>query len=120
MVICGHAVVCGNATISESAEVCGKARVHGDATICGDAIICQNTDYTVVQGFGRVQRTTNFYWLKNGDIGVTCGCFDGTIREFRDEVKETHGNNKYAQEYLMIANLMELHFRKGNNNEERN
>ena len=149
-VVCGRAVVCGNATVHNNAIVCenaiicddaticdaagvsgnvvicGKARVgdfagvDGNATICGDATICQTTDYTVVQGFGRVQRTTTFYRLKDGNIGVTCGCFNGTIREFRDKVKETHRNSKYAQEYLMIADLMELHFREGSNNEKRN
>ena len=131
-IVCENAIICDDATICDAAGVsgnvviCGKARVgnfagvDGNATICGDATICQSTDYTVVQGFGRVQRTTTFYRLKDGDIGVTCGCFNGTIREFRDKVKETHRNSKYAQEYLMIADLMELHFREGSNNEKRN
>lgn len=109
----GSARVYGNARVCDSAIVYGTARVCGVAIICNDAKVCRSEDYIVVQGFGRVQRTTTFYRLKNGDIGVTCGCFDGTIREFRDEVKETHGGNKYAQEYLMVADLMELHFGKG-------
>lgn len=107
-----NARVYGRAIVCDSAIVYGVARVCGIAIICNDAKVCRSEDYIVVQGFGRVQRATTFYRLKNGDIGVTCGCFDGTIREFRDEVKETHGDNKYAQEYLMIADLMELHFGK--------
>lgn len=27
------------------------------------------------------------------------------------KVKETHGDTKYAKEYLMIADLMEMHFK---------
>lgn len=108
----GSASVYGNARVCDNAIVYGIARVCGTAIICDDAKVCRSEDYIVVQGFGRMQRTTTFYRLKDGDIGVTCGCFNGTIKEFRDEVKETHGDNKYAQEYLMIADLMELHFGK--------
>ena len=32
------------------------------------------------------------------------------IDEFRKKVRETHGESKYAKEYLMIADLMEMHF----------
>ena len=53
---------------------------------------------------------TTFYRLKDGNIGVVCGCFHGAIKQFRDKVRETHGDSKYAREYLMIADLMELHF----------
>ena len=30
--------------------------------------------------------------------------------QFREIVKKTHGDSKYAKEYLAIADLMELHF----------
>lgn len=84
-----------------------------DIKDCGDAKVCWNTDYTAVRGFGREQRVTTFYRLKDGDIGVACGCFHGTIKQFRDKVSKTHGDSKYAREYLMIADLMELHFGEG-------
>lgn len=54
--------------------------------------------------------TSTFYRLKGGEIGVACGCFRGTIKQFKEKVKETHGDSKHAREYLMIADLMELHF----------
>lgn len=110
----GNARVCWDAEVYGNAEVCGDARVYGDAIVCGDAKVCWNTDYTAVRGFGREQRVTTFYRLKDGDIGVTCGCFHGTIKQFRDKVKKTHGDSKYAKEYLMIADLMELHFGEEN------
>lgn len=77
----------------------------GDAWVYGDA------DYATIKGFGRESRATTFFQLKSGEIGVRCGCFYGTVEQFRKKVKETHGNSKYAKEYLMIADLMELHFR---------
>ena len=106
----GDCWIYDNAIVCEYARVFGDAKVCGDARVCEDAKVCWNTDYTVVQCFGRVQWTTTFYRLKNGDIGVACGCFRGTINQFRDKVKETHGDSKYAKEYLAIADLMELHF----------
>ena len=36
--------------------------------------------------------------------------FCGTLKEFKEKVKETHGENKKAKEYLMLADLMEYRF----------
>ena len=41
---------------------------------------------------------------------MQCGCFYGDLTQFREIVKETHGDSKRAKEYLAIADLMELHF----------
>ena len=53
------------------------------------------------------------FGLKKGEnyekIIVACGCFCGTIDEFREQVKNTR-EGKIAKEYLMIADLMEYHF----------
>ena len=111
--VCGYATVCDAAEVFDGAIVCDDATVGGKATVCDDATVGWNTDYIVVQGFGREQRVTTFYRLKDGDIGVSCGCFHGTIKQFRDKVRKTHGDSKYAQEYLMTADLMELHFGEG-------
>ena len=84
----------------------GNAWVYGDARVCGDA------DYAYAHGFGSINRTTTFFRLKDGGVGVRCGCFYGTLGEFREKVQETHGDGKLAQEYLMLADLMELRFTK--------
>lgn len=41
-----------------------------------------------------------------------CGCFYGTLQEFRDKVRETHKETKKAKEYLMLADLMEFRFKE--------
>ena len=84
----------------------GNAWVYGNARVYGDA------DYATVHGFGSEYRTTTFFRTKAGDIGVRCGCFYGTLEEFRAKVKETHGETKTAKEYLMVADLMEFRFSK--------
>lgn len=106
----GDAWVYGNAKVYGDAEVCGNAKVYGNAKVCGNAKICGNADYAYAHGFGSVYRTTTFFRLKDGGVGVRCGCFYGTLQEFRDKVRETHKETKKAREYLMLADLMELRF----------
>ena len=115
--VSGDARVSGNARVSGDAWVSGDARVSGDAWVSGDARVSGNAwvsgdaDIATISGFGSEYRTTTFFRTKNDEIAVKCGCFYGTLAEFREKVKKTHGDSKYAKEYLMIADLMEMHFR---------
>ena len=95
----------GDAWVSGDAEVSGNARVSGNAEVYG------NADYTTIHGFGTQFRTTTFFQCEDKQIRVSCGCFLGTIPEFREQVKNTR-EGKIAEEYLMIADLMEKHFVK--------
>ena len=63
------------------------------------------------EGLGSRERMTYFFLLTDGDILVRCGCFLGFIEDFEKQVKETHGESKYAREYLMCAELAKLHFK---------
>ena len=76
----------------------------------GNAWVSGNADYTTIKGFGSCFRNTTFFRCKDKYIRVACGCFYGTIEEFKEKVKETHGKTKLAVEYLKIADLMEYHF----------
>lgn len=107
----GNAWVSGNAQVSGDAQVFGDARVSGNAWVSGDARVSGDKDYAYAHGFGSCNRTTTFFRLKDGDVGVRCGCFYGTLAQFRDNVCETHGETKKAQEYLMLADLMDFRFK---------
>ena len=110
--VCGDARVCGDAWVYGDARVCGDARVYGDAEVCANARVCADSDYTTIKGFGSEYRNSTFFRCKDGLIRVSCGCFLGTIDEFKEKVKETHGETKLAVEYLKIAELMEYHFKE--------
>ena len=101
----------GDAWVYGNAEVSGNARVYGDAKVCGDAWVCGNADYATVKGFGTEYRTTTFFKCKDGILRVRCGCFYGDLEEFRNQVKNTR-KGKIVEEYLMIADLMEKHFKE--------
>lgn len=107
----GNAWVSGDAQVSGNARVFGNAWVSGNARVSGDAWVFGDKDYAYAHGFGSCNRTTTFFRLKDGDVGVRCGCFYGTLAQFRDKVCETHGETKKAQEYLMLADLMEIRFK---------
>ena len=124
VIICGNAHIGGNVNIhgdvniSGNATVNGNAHVHEYANICGNAHICENADissdddYAVVLGFGSENRTTTFFLSASKKILVSCGCFSGNIREFRDKVKKTYGARSFGIEYLTIADLMEMRFKR--------
>jgi hypothetical protein len=94
-----------NLSQSGNAWIFGEAKVSGSAEVSGDA------DYAVIKGFGTEYRPTTFFRCRDGEARVTCGCFYGTIAEFREQVKRTR-EGKVANEYLKIADLMEYHFKE--------
>lgn len=108
----------GNAWVYGDARVSGNAWVYGDAQVYGDARVSGDADYAGVKGFGTECRHTTFFRCKDGQVRVKCGCFYGTIPEFRKQVKDTR-DGKIAKEYLMIADLMEYHFSEETDTQER-
>lgn len=104
-----NARVFGNARVSDNARVSGNAEVFDNAWVFGNAWVFDNADYATIHGFGTQFRTTTFFRCKDKQVKVSCGCFYGTIPEFREQVKNTR-KGKIAEEYLMIADLMEKHF----------
>ena len=108
----GDAWVYGNAWVYDNAQVYGNEQVYGNAQVCGDADIYDNSQKSSVDGFGSENRTTTFFREKSRGVGVKCGCFYGTLDEFREKVRKTHGDSEIAQEYLAIADVEERRFKR--------
>ena len=106
----GDAKVFGNTCVFDNAQVFGDACVYDTTWIHCDAQISSNADYICFKGFGSKNRNTTMFRTKNGDVYVSCGCFTGSLRAFTDKVKETHGNTKYAKEYLACIKVAKIHF----------
>lgn len=106
--VCDYARVCDHAVVDDYARVHHDARVYGyasmsgnaqaghDAEVCGDAAvrghakINRKTDYLTIGPIGSRNMITTFY--REGDgIGVACGCFTGSLEEFRERVVKMHG-----------------------------
>lgn len=99
----------GNCWVYGDAEVCGNAWVCGNAKVYDNAEVCGNADYITIKGLGSKYRNTTIFRTKE-NIAVKCGCFYGTLAEFVDKVKKTHGNSKFAKEYLALIDLVKIHF----------
>lgn len=108
--IYGSALVGGVAWIYGDAQVCGTTCILGDAQVLGNARIRSGNDMATVSNFGTENRLTTFFRGENGEILVKCGCFFGNLEEFREQVRKTR-DGYFAEEYLMIADLMEMRFR---------
>ena len=97
-----------NLNQSGNAWVSGNAMVYGNARVSGNAEVKKDDDYMVIGGAGRYNRFTTFFKCRDKTIKVVCGCFFGTIIEFRAKVKETHKGNKHEKVYLAMADMVEL------------
>ena len=108
--ISGNAYIYGNAHIYGNAWVSGNVTISDKYALSNNAYVKSANDICYISSFGSKNRHTTFFRCKDDTIKVICGCFTGTLDEFRDKVKETHGDNKYAKEYLLAADLAELKF----------
>ncbi len=108
--IFGNAQVYGNALVFGNARVCGDAWIFGNARVYGNAQVCGDADYLCFKGLGSENRNTTFFKRNDGHIHVSCGCFSGTLSEFEQKVKETHGDSKFAKEYLTAVEVVKIHF----------
>lgn len=60
----GYAWVYDEALVEGNAFVTGNACVTGDALVTGNAQVKDNTDFSIIGGFGRIFRTTTFFAAK--------------------------------------------------------
>ena len=102
-----------SAIISGNAWVGGNAWVDGNAWVAQHGVVNSTQDYLVVGPIGSRNDYTTFYRTAS-DIWVRCGCFNGAIDDFVNEVRDTHGNNRYAQEYLETIDYAKSVFERRN------
>jgi len=111
----GSAQVFDYARVYNDAQVFGSAMVYDDARVFSSACIYSGniqstTDYMLIGPIGSRDGFTTFFKDKD-KIMVSCGCFEGTIKEFKQKVKETHQNDKYAKQYLDAANYVKKYLK---------
>ena len=88
-----------------NAWVYGNAEVYGDARVYGDAEVVKPVHFLTIGAIGSRNSITTFFRTKDKQIKVSCGCFLGTIAEFAEKVKQTHGDSKHAKTYALAIEL---------------
>ena len=113
--VCGNAKVYGdakawgNTNVCGNAEVYGDTKVYGDAKVWGNANVCENADRLWITGLGTQGRTTTAFRCTDSIVRIKCGCFYGTLEEFKKQVTKTR-TGKVQAEYLKFAELIEIYF----------
>ena len=93
---------------SGNAWVYGDAWVYGNARVSVNASLNATTDYFTIGAIGSRNATTTFYKTKGKEIFVACGCFNGSMADFRAKVVETHSGTKHEAHYLKACELAEM------------
>ena len=101
--IFGNSWVYGNGRVFGDGEVSGNGRIFGNAKIGFNAYISSPRSYFVQGPIGSRDDFLTCYLDKDKKIYAVTGCFSGTLEEFEKKVKETHGSNKHAKQYLKAA-----------------
>ena len=99
-----------DAWVSGNAQVSDNAWVSGNAQVSDNAWVSKTAHVLTVGPIGSRDDTTTFFRAKFSAgfaISVCCGCFRGTVDEFRAKVKQTHGDSKYGKAYQLAADLAE-------------
>jgi hypothetical protein len=76
----------------------------------GEKLLITSANILSLSGFCSAWRTTTAFITEKG-IYIKCGCYEGSIKDFKAKIKTTHGNNKFAKEYLLLCKLIELRFK---------
>ena len=118
-VVRGNAIVSDNAVVYDNPIVSGNARVYDNAIVSGNARVYDNAmikntnDYFAISPIGLEDGVLTAYKTQDKNIGITIGCFTGTIEEFIETVNSKYKDTKYFKEYTLALDLMKL---KLNNN----
>jgi uncharacterized protein YjbI with pentapeptide repeats len=81
----------------------------GGAYLRGAGKIASVDDILLIGPIGSRSDYTHVYRTDKG-VYVKCGCFFGTMDEFAAKVKDTHGDNKYANQYLKVIDFVDKFF----------
>ena len=82
-----------------------------DADLGGAGKITSVDDILLIGPIGSRADYTHIYRTDKG-VYVKCGCFFGTVDEFASKVKDTHGDNKYANQYLKVIDFANKYFER--------
>lgn len=105
--VCGDCSIAECAAIEDDAHIYGTAAVNHNANIAKDAVISDAEHFIVIGPIGSEGGTLTIYRTEN-DVGINRGCFTGTLDEFEEAVKHTHGKSIYGKEYKLIIKLARM------------
>lgn len=107
--VSGYASVEDDAIVKGCSRVLGYSKVNWKSVVQDYALVQSTKDYLYIRGIGSKNRATTAYKTKD-NIMIVCGCFIGTLNEFKSRVHETHGGTDYEKEYNVLIDIIKIHF----------
>ena len=109
--LCGANLFCANLFCADLRGAnLRDANLH-DAYLRGAGKITSVDDILLIGPIGSRADYTHIYHTDKG-VYVKCGCFFDTVDEFASRVKDTHGNNKFANQYLKVIDFVNKYFER--------
>ena len=99
-----------------NAWVYDNAKVFGNAEVCGVAEVKKTRNTILFTKVGSRNDTLTAFKTKTG-FSIKVGCFLGSLELFLEKVQETHGDNQFAKEYRLIAEVIKARFSEGDKDE---
>jgi len=103
---CSNCIDCRNCSNCSNCIDCRYCSYCRDCHVCIGCIGCggcsgfkTNPERITSPKLGSRDSQTAFYW-NNEKEQIVCGCYKGTLEEFKEKIKETHGDNEFAQGYF--------------------
>ena len=95
----GDQYVQGHQYVQGDQDVRGDQVVQGDQEVLGFKLLKSNGRISV-NFIGSRKSATKFLFTRESGIMVKCGCYFGTIDNFKTRVSEVHKDNQFAHEYF--------------------
>jgi len=107
---CRYCSYCSSCSSCRDCSSCSDCRYCSNCSSCSDCSgYKENPQRIVSPRIGSRQRQTTVYWTGKEDVQVVCGCFKGSLEEFKKKVIAVHNNSEYCNQYLTFIEKVEVY-----------
>jgi hypothetical protein len=107
---CSH---CRSCRYCSDCSHCSYCRYCSDCSYCRDCSYCSscsdfksNPQRITSHKIGSRESQTTYYWNEEKEQ-IVCGCFKGTLQEFKDAIKNEHKDNEHSKAYFKWIEAVE-------------
>ena len=106
LINCFNCINCIDCISCSDCRYCSSCRSCRSCSDCSD--FKTNPQRITSNKIGSRERQTTYYWNEETEQ-IVCGCFKGTLKEFKDAIKKEHNDNKYSKEYFKWIEAVEVY-----------
>jgi hypothetical protein len=115
---CSYCIYCVSCRYCKHCRTCVTCKSCTDCIRCRSCVDCYSCDFCfsfksnperiLSPILGSRSAQTIFYWNAKKEQ-IVCDCFKGTLQQFEDKVKQTHGDNEHAKAYLQWIEKVKIY-----------